>query len=263
MSLSIDNLKDIIGITCNVFQRQLVCQVHWGGIFCVGLSLKFNWAQEVMEFSITLNIKTLECQCGIDLSDPQSCLTVWTDCPPLGTQTGSLARQQNSLDRPNWIGGFLLLKAQRTNLKFYYLIGKKVRHWNRKCSIGSFKSVFLTPTQSGQNEALQQTSATVTFCQTAIKREWKYSLSSHWNAQLPAVVLSTVWTWLAVSRLSQHCALHMKQDMGLYPLGEFTSSEPPPPPLPHLPPETSGPFSWRPDIPSSSGGFSGVGVVWK
>lgn len=54
--------------------------------------------------------------------------------------------------------------------------------------------------------------------------------------QLPAVVLSTVWTWLAVSRLSQHYALHMKQDMGLYPLGEFTSSGPPPPPqLPHLP----------------------------
>ena len=181
-----------------------------------------------MEFSITLNIKTLECQCGIDLSDPQSCLTVWTDCPPLETQTGSLARQQNSLDRPNWIGGFLLLKAQRTNLKFYYLIGKKESGTEtEKCSVGSFQSVFLTPTQSGQNEALQQTFATVTFCQTAIKREWKYSLSSHWNAQLPAVVLSTVWTWLAVSRLSQHCALHMKQDMGLYPLGEFTSSEPP------------------------------------
>lgn len=74
-----------------------------------------------------------------------------------------------------------------------------------------------------------------------------------------------MWTWLAVSRLRQHCALHMKQDMGLYPLGEFTSSEPPPPPpppTPHLPPETSSPFSWRPDIPSSSGGFSGRGWGW-
>lgn len=124
-------------------------------------------------------------------------------------------------------------------------------------SIASLKITF--PNTHTIRTKLQQTFAT--FCHTPMNREWKYSLSSHWNAQLPAVVLSTVWTWLAVSRLSQHCALHMKQDMGLYPLGEFTSSGPPPPPLPHLPPETSGPFSWRPDIPSSSGGFSGVGVV--
>lgn len=31
-------------------------------------------------------------------------------------------------------------------------------------------------------------------------------------------------TWLAVSRLSQRCASHTKQDVGLDPLGEFTSS---------------------------------------
>lgn len=63
--------------------------------------------------------------------------------------------------------------------------------------------------------------------------------------------------WLSAS-LAKHCALHMKQDMGLYPLGELTSS-PLPPPLPHLPPGTSSPFSCRPDIPSSSGGFSEAG----
>lgn len=62
-----------------------------GGAFCVGLSLQFNWAPEVMEFSITLNIKTVECRCGIDLSDRQSCLTVWTDCLPLDWQPGPAA----------------------------------------------------------------------------------------------------------------------------------------------------------------------------
>lgn len=132
---------------------------------------------------------------------------------------------------------------------------------NRKRSIESLKNTF-----PHTHAVRTKLSSAADFCNCHVlpnthKKEWKYSLSSHWNAQLPAVVLSTVRTWLAVSRLSQHCALHMKQDMGLYPLGEFTSSEPPPPPLPHLPPETSGPFSWRPDIPSSSGGFSGVGVV--
>ncbi len=85
------------------------------GTVCVVLSLQFNWAQEMMEFSITLNIKALECQCGIDLPDPQSCLTVWTYCPPLESQTGSLARQQNSLEVPNWIGGFLFFIAESIN----------------------------------------------------------------------------------------------------------------------------------------------------
>lgn len=169
-------------------------------------------------------------------------------------QPGRLARQQNALSRPNWIGGFLLFQAQSTHFKWCYLTGKKREQNNRKCSIEYLKNTTTTTN-------CLETFATATFFQTAIKWECKCSLSSHWNAQLPAVVLSTVWTWLAVSRLRQHCALHMKQDMGLYPLGEFTSSGPPPPPPPNLPPETSGPFSWRPDIPSSSGGFSGLGVV--
>lgn len=102
---------------------------------------------------------------------------------------------------------------------------------------------------------------TVTFCNKPVKIDFKHSFGCHLNAQPPAVVLSTGWTWLAVSRLSQHCALHMKQDMGLYSLGEFTSSQPSPPPLPHLPAETSSPFSWRPDIPSTSEGFSGAGAA--
>lgn len=97
------------------------------GVSCVGLSLTFNGAREVMEFSITITVKTLECQCAIDRLDPQSCLTVWTDCPPLEIQTGSLARQQNSLDRPYWIGSFLPFKAQRANSKFDSLTGKRQR----------------------------------------------------------------------------------------------------------------------------------------
>lgn len=81
--------------------RRSASELHLGGTFCVGLSPGHYWAQEVMEFSNTLDIKTHECQFGIDLFGPQSCLTAWADCPPLETQTGSLARQQNSLYRPN------------------------------------------------------------------------------------------------------------------------------------------------------------------
>lgn len=45
---------------------------------------------------------------------------------------------------------------------------------------------------------------------------------------------------------SAGCIEHVKQDMSLYLLWEFTSSEPQPP-HPHLLTETSSPFSWRPE----------------
>lgn len=84
------------------------------------------------------------------------------------------------------------------------------------------------------------------FCNYHVVPNTRYGLCCHLKAQLPAVVLSAAWTWLAVSGLSQHCALHMKQDMGLNPLGEFTSSEPSnPTSLPkQATPSAGGQISW-------------------
>lgn len=80
----------IVGkITSNIFQSGLANELRWGG----GLSVLVCHSSliELQKFSITLNIKTLECRCGIDLSDRQSCLTVWTDCLPLDWQPGPAA----------------------------------------------------------------------------------------------------------------------------------------------------------------------------
>lgn len=150
---------------------QIIKKVFWSVFFCSELTEE-ELSTEVIKFSITLDIKTLECQCGIDPSDPQSCLTAWTDCRPLETQTGSLARQQNSLQRPNWIGGFLLFKAHRTKSELYYLTGK---HPTETAALNLLKSLLLAPTGSGRPTF-------VTFRQTAVKREWKYSPGSHWHA---------------------------------------------------------------------------------
>ena len=204
------------------------------------------------EPSVTLNIKTFECQCSIDLPDPQSCLALWSACPPLETQTDSMARKNNSLYRPNQIGGFPLFIAQHTNSKYSTIYkGKKAKHQNRKFGLNQDK-----------NHTLQQTFSTVTFPKhlyTGNKTIPSAATAMHCHQLLSCRLYGH--GWLAFRRLSQHYALHMKQDISLYPLGEFTSSEPPPPPLPHLPLKTSSPFCWRPDILRSGYGISRVGVV--
>lgn len=58
-----------------------------------------------------------------------------------------------------------------------------------------------------------------------MKYIWTAATEMHSEA---AAVPSTSLPRLAVSKLSQSCVLHMKQDVGLDPLGEFTSSRLPP-----------------------------------
>lgn len=68
----------------NSTEERLSALVRHSGL----IELEKRW-----EVSITLDIKTLKRESGIDLSDPQSCLTARTDCLPLETQNGIQATE--------------------------------------------------------------------------------------------------------------------------------------------------------------------------
>lgn len=132
----------------------------------------------------------------IDSSDLPSCLPAWTRCPPLGSRLAawpsSRAHYRHIIELV--ASSFSKQRGQILNLR----------------------------TIKTQNPALHPN----------IHKQSDVKYSGAASDLRAAAVPFSGWTWLAVSRLSKHCALHTKQDIGLFPPGEFTSSKP----CPHPPP---------------------------
>lgn len=153
---------------------------------------------------------------------------------------------------PNLISDFLinyLGKLAKIMISCVYRLHRTVLHK----AIHKWRNT-KTSNREQQKVVLKQSLYHIFHKERRRKRRRGYSLCGHWYAWLPAVVLSTEWTWLAVRGLSKGLCLAYETGHSLiFPQGVYF--------LCFTPPPTSGPFSWRPDIPVCTRTFLGTGSL--